>query len=411
MTTMQRLRRLGTIVLIAILAGCGGGSGGGTGGTQPASFSFEPRVDLSTGGMAPSSVLIGDFNGDGKPDIAVANSSSNTIAVFLNRGAGDFRTPIITTVNIPNGLGPMAEGDFNEDGKLDLVVATTGGSPSDIILLGNGDGTFSQQPPVPNSNGYLCVQTADFEGHGHLDLVTAGAESAAVLLGNGHGTFSTSTLPPLPLSSSNPLAGFQVFIYTACAVGDFNGDGKLDIALSDGISLALVVYAGNGDGTFQSPISVPLFGGMSSMDRADFNGDGKLDILSGAGGGAEIKPGNGDGTFPSALGFGIVVYGGIPFPVPPPPTPPPPDPIAVHAADLDGDGKPDAIAADYNAGILAVVLNGSLGEVPPSPGSYQFTIAPGLNDIATGDLNGDGFPDIVVSNGLTNQISIFLSKK
>jgi FG-GAP-like repeat len=393
------LRIAGVPCLAALLIGCGGGGGGDGVTTQPTgpgpgSLSFAARVDLPTEGIKPGSVVIGDFNGDGKQDIAVSNFMSNTVAVFLNQGDGTFGTPVLTSVNIADGLGTMVAGDFDEDGKLDLIVGTISGLQADIVLLGNGDGTFDQQPAIPNTFGFLSGQVADLNGDGHKDVVTGGNGFVAVLLGDGHGGFTASMLP----SAANPPGAFF-----GIAVADFNGDQKLDIVAADLLN-GLVFFAGNGNGTFQAPISAGTpFVPIDSLASGDFNGDGKVDILMGVNDAAFIGPGNGNGTFQTAMGSTIGVYGGDNTTAG--------NGVLVRTADLNVDGKPDAIAADYDGGTLAVVLNGALGTLPPAPGSYEFTIAPGLNAIATGDLNGDGLPDIVVTNGEANQISIFLSQK
>ena len=174
-----------------------------------AGINFAPRVDYPTGGTitgigaGSASIALADFNGDGKPDVAVSNYASNTISVFLNNGDGSFGSPVITTVNPLGalGLGAIASGDFNADGKMDLIVATIAGPQSDIVLLGKGDGTFRQAAPVPNSGGFILGASARLDGDKHLDLVTV-SDGIAIALGNGDGTFSGATgLPGVTVAS------------------------------------------------------------------------------------------------------------------------------------------------------------------------------------------------------------------
>lgn len=364
------------------------------------SLAFATPTTFSSGGIKPGSVVVADFNGDGKPDIAVSNFTSNTISVFLNQGNGTFATPIVSPVQITAvGLGAIAVGDFNEDGKPDLVVATIAGSQADIVLLGKGDGTFQQLPPIPNSFGFFHARVVDLNGDGHQDLVTGGNGNISVFLGNGDGTFTSAILPTASFPGT----------YLGITVGDFNDDKKLDIVAcdlgSDSSPGSLVFYAGNGDGTFQSPTAAPLLASLpSALASADFNGDGKLDIMIGFPNRAAIVLGNGDGTFQTALASLIQVYATQNTDLT--------DGMALQTADFNLDGKPDALVGDYKLGVLTLVLNGGIGQFPaPSGTQFQFTLEPTIDDIAVGDLNGDGLPDIVVANGTTNEISVILSQK
>jgi hypothetical protein len=374
--------------------------------TVTAALSYIAGQTLTSGVGHPRGVVVADFNGDGYPDIAVSNFDTNSIAVFLNDGTGNFGAPVVTLVQLTSSLGlnvgALAVGDFNEDGKPDLVVSTIAGMQSSIVLLGNGDGTFSEQPPIPNSFGFLSAKVADLNGDGHQDLVFALDGSIAISLGNGDGTFGAMTVLP---SGSSP------GLYLGLTVADFNGDGKLDIAASDFGSASggfgtLVFYAGNGDRTFANPTAVELslssFPG--SLASADFNGDGKQDLLIGYPNAAVISFGNADGTFNQALNSLEFAYS-VNF------QPPNRNSVTVFAADLNNDRKWDAVTSDFNTGTLQIALNSALGKAPPSPGIYSFAFAPGLANIAAGDLNGDGVLDVVVINNQTSAINIVLSQQ
>jgi hypothetical protein len=359
-------------------------------------LSFAPRVDLPTGGSNPISMALEDFNGDGKLDIAFSNEGSNTITVLLNNGDGTFKSPVTTTVDPGDGLniGEMVEGDFNEDGKPDLVVGIIAGGQTDVVLLGNGDGTFKQVAAIPNSFGFFQARAVDLNGDKHLDIVAGGNGNMSVALGKGDGTFSPSVMLPYgPLFNS----------YEGIDVGDVTGTGKLDIVGADWEPYTgdLVYFKGVGDGTFNPPTwQTPPRTSADGVALADFDGDGKLDVLVGyTGGSAAIALGNGDGTFKTDLGSEILVYSGNYQSG---------NGVYVNTADLDLDGKPDAIAVDYLAGTVYVLLNDAQNM---SAGTkYTYTIGPGLARAAAGDLNGDGIPDLVVLNNRTAQVSLFLSK-
>src|SRR5437016_1683065 len=258
------------------------------GGTSNVAFLEITRptssVALSTSyvraGSSPASVVAGNFNGDGKVDLAVANSGASngvaSVSVLLGRGDGTFNP----AVNYSGGFGSLslAVGDFNRDGKLDLVEAnfSTGNV---TILSGNGNGTF-QAPRSYGTNGApTSVAVGDFNRDGKLDLVVAnlvnnsgGAGSMGVLLGNGDGTFQPVVNYGL---GSNP---------DSVAIGDFNGDGKLDLAVANsggyGNPASMKLLLGNGNGSFQPALEFVGAGSPnpSSLAVGDFIGHGRLGV-------------------------------------------------------------------------------------------------------------------------------------
>src|SRR6266571_5360264 len=194
--------------------------------------SFTPPRDFTVG-PNPEWIAVGDFNRDGIQDLAVANSgrasgSAGSVSVLLGNGDGTFETPLNFPVG-PRGSTPncVAVGDFNRDGRADLAVANYGGGSSSTavaVLLGNGNGTF--QAPVALTTGRypLWVEVGDLNGDGLQDLAVANfsadVASVSVLLGNGDGTFQAAR--------NTPVHG------AACvAVGDFNLDGVQDLAVID----------------------------------------------------------------------------------------------------------------------------------------------------------------------------------
>ena len=314
-------------------------------------------------------VLTGDVNNDGKPDLVILTSGPATAYVLLGNGDGSFGV----TTSYPIGSFPTqpALADLRGDGDLDLIVPTLG---SVNVLLGNGDGTF--QPLVSYSisaEGANGLTVGDFNGDKKLDLAVAVfntihsgfAENVEVFPGNGDGTFGAPITTTLVNNVPDRLTS-----------GDFNGDGKLDIALE--CCTGLQILLGNGDGTFQTGATYPLFG-SGDIVAADFNGDGILDLAEVSGTSVtntqvSVLLGNGDGTFqtPTSIAAGIADYGLV-------------------AADINGDGKIDLVVG--NSTSFAVWLgngNGTftLNTTVPVTGPTSNQTAVAVADFKTGGPPG-----------------------
>jgi hypothetical protein len=253
------------------------------------------------------------------------------VSVLLGNGDGTFQP----AVNYPVGSGArsVTVGDFNGDGKLDLAVANL--SDNNVTtLLGNGDGTFAAAGNYAVGTGAVSVAAGDFNGDGKLDLAVANFYSAnvSVLLGNGNGTFQPlafRTLPPGLHPSS-------------IALGDFNADGRLDLAVGKSLGTNVSVLLGNGDGTFQDAVDYPTGNVPYWVTVGDFNGDGKLDLAVANEGSNNVSVllGNGNGSFATAVNY---LAGGAP--------------IALGAADFNGDGKVDLAVANEGTDNVSVLLN------------------------------------------------------
>ena len=282
---------------------------------------------------APYYIIANDFNRDGKLDLAIGFFNAANTGILFGKGDGSFEAP----VNYAVGGAHILAADFNRDGRPDLAVPANGGVN---VLLGSGNGAFQN----PRSYGFaqtpILLAAGDCNGDGRVDLigVVRSTKTVGVLLGNADGTF------PTPINSSYDGAVNGSGPYSI-AVGDFDRDGKLDVALTDE---NLKILKGNGDGTFKAP-SFTFHLNNTSVDLkvTDFNGDGKLDLVSAGvfqGSNLQVLLGNGDGTFQHA-GDLINNVGGV----------------SVVVADLNGDTRPD-LAACVNSQLAVALVNATPGD-------------------------------------------------
>jgi len=337
----------------------------------------------------PFSVAIGDFNGDGSLDLAIAGQYNVTASMGNGKGgftasSGGLLDPEIFPLSI-------AVGDFNGDGNPDLVIADdTALSKNVRVLLGNGRGGFTAAPGKPfvvgRSPGSVAV--GDFNADGNLDLAVADSDdnNVTVLLGDGTGGFSAASGSPFP-AGSDP---------QSVVVGDFNGDGKPDLAIANGGSSNVTVLLGNGTGGFAAaPGSpVPVGSGPRSLAVGDFNGDGKLDLA--------VANYN-DNTVTVLLGDGMGGFTarGGPLRVGS-------NPSSAAVADFNGDGKPDLAVANYKDNTVTVLLGDGTGGFTAVSGS-PFPVGVGPNSVAVGDFNSDGEPDLVTTNYKDNTVTVLLN--
>ncbi len=351
---------------------------------------FGGKTDFSTG-LVPFAVAVGDFNGDGKMDLAVANSGANNVEILLGDGTGGFFTQTSKPSAFATDMSPyaVAVGDFNRDGKSDLAVANR--TTNDVsILLGNGDGTFLAAANVGVGTNPQGVAVGDFNGDGIADLVVAnaGSNNVTVLLGNGDGTFQTGT----PFG-----AGTSPF---SVAVSDFNGDGKADLAVANNSSSNVSILLGNGDGTFQTAVNYGAGTQPSSVAVADL-GNGKVDLVvadltysaSAPAGNVSVLIGNGDGTFKPRTAYSSGV------------TPSSANPRSVAVGDFNGDGIPDIAVANRGGNNLSFMLGNGDGTFQPATTLATNTTP---QSIVVGDFNGDGRPDLAVVTSANNKVSVLL---
>lgn len=307
---------------------------------------------------------------------------SVNLQVFLGNGDGTFQPP----VNYLVGTGAIfvAAADLNHDGKLDLAVADLNGL---YVLMGNGDGTF--QTPVAYATACIpiFVSTGDFNGDHKLDLLVTYSSGScgyvSIFLGNGDGTFQQTPINTSP--SYNP---------AATGIGDFNRDGKLDVAVAEqfGTISQVEIMLGNGNGTFSPGATYAVNSSPVSVAVTDFRGNGKLDLaVASLYGGTDEFLGTGDGTFTLASSSSTNFA------------------QSVVATDLNGDGKPDlAVTQLGNPGVpgVAVIINNGDGTFQP-PVYYPA----GKNDpfVAAGDFNGDHKTDLLVPDYDNNDVVVLLN--
>ncbi|PYM39561.1 MAG: hypothetical protein DME17_00520, partial [Candidatus Rokuibacteriota bacterium] len=373
------------------------GNGDGT-------FVVTPTVGV---GSHPSAVAVYDFNGDGKLDLAVANAGSNTVSVLLGNGDGTFQSPVGRTYPVGGSPASVAVGDFDGDGIQDLAVANYGCGGGDYycttssttvtVLFGNGDGTFGRPLTFNVGTGPNSVAVGDFNRDGHLDLAVANYGSTPPGGFSGDGSTVSVLLGTVTGSFT---AGPTLNVghgSTFVAVGDFNGDTRLDLAVANYGDGTVSVLLGNGDGTFRPAVGspYPVGGGPWSVAVSDFNGDGKPDL-------AVATYLTDLGTVSVLLGNGDGTFGqAVSYPAGWGPM----GPISVAVADFNGDGIQDLAVANFKSTTVSVLL-GNVGGTFQAPQGFDAGIAPGF--VAVADVNGDGLKDLIVPNLASNTVSVLL---
>ena len=340
---------------------------------MPASASLQP-IPV---GSEPDAIVAGDFTGDGRTDLAVANYDDNTVSVLLGNGDGTFQPQVTYAV----GVSPRAivAGDFNGDDRTDLAVANYG-SNDVSVLLGNGNGTFQNQVTYAVGSEPYALVAGDFTGDGHTDLAVAnyGSNDVSILPGKGNGTFQNQV---------TYAAGNEP---EAIVAGDFTGDGRTDLAVANYGSNDMSVLLGKGNGTFQNQVTYAVGNEPDAIVAGDFTGDGRTDLAVANYGDNDVSIllGNGHGTFQNQVTYAVST-----------------EPIALVTGDFNGDGRTDLAVANYYDWDVSVLLgNGD--------GTFQDQMTYRVGDwpeaIVAGDFNGDGRTDLAVANYGSNDVSVLL---
>ena len=352
--------------------------------------------------VTPQSLVVGDFNHDGKPDIAVSGTvaaGSGAVEILLGNGDGTFRSTAVIAVGAH--ASRIVTADFNKDGRLDLAVAVGDGGQV-VVLLGNGDGSF--QAPADSgakspggqlaSAGVPGLAVGDINGDGKVDLVLgpytfASSSSVSVMAGNGDGTFQR----PISTAIADRLDSART------AVADFNGDGKADViinAMTRGLLPEIALLLGSADGSLVVSLASTQYSTSNSLPAVvvqDVNGNGKPDIIMARGGfptlvflDGSLQPISSSASFP-------LIFGSAP---------------SIATADIDGDGHPDLVLTDPigNLYVLFGAGDGTFRALPPSSPSAIYTDASTsgsqtfsdiYSSLTTADFRGVGRPDVVVA--------------
>ena len=369
--------------------------------------SFATQQTFATGSN-PVAVTVADINGDGKSDLIVTSAGSNTVSVLLNTTAPGAATPSFASQQtFATGSNPrsVTAADINGDGKPDLIVANESSNTVSILLNTTAPGatapSFASQQTFATGSNPQSVTAADINGDGQPDLIVAneGSNTVSVLLN----TTAPGAATPSFASQQTFATGSHPLSVT---VTDTNGDGKRDLIVANYIDNSVSVLRnttvpGAATPSFAAPQTFATGTGPASVSVADVNGDGTLDLIMANWGDNTVSvlrnttaPGAATPSFATPQTFATGLAS-----------------ISVTATDINGDGKPDLIVANTNDNTVSVLLNTTApGATAPSFASQQ-TFATGVypQSVTAADVNGDGKPDLVVANRIDNTVSVLLN--
>lgn len=407
---------------------------------------FNPNVDGITNivlgtGAAPLGIVSGDFNNDGHPDLATANSGDGTVTLFLSNPANDFTYYTVKTLSGFGSPTAIAAGHFTNSGNLDLAVTDSAGKVVHV-LTGDGTGNFTAGATVSTQNDPTAIVAGDFNRDGFTDLavMNAGSGTVSILRGQGNGDFTPNAnihVGAAAGTGSNDLLAM-----------DIGGNGRLDLITANPLSNQVAVLLNRANGTFEAVENYAVPNAPDYLAVGDFNRDGKPDLVVTQNGGAAVsiltnntlpttQPGgrnfiaphiltHGHGNMADGIAVADFNHDGIPdiatsyledntvqvllgnggsnfqaasvYPVGK-------QPYWVVAADLNNDGYPDLITANTTDGTISVLMNKADGSGTFQPAvSYPVGNLP--YQLAVGDLNGDGIPDIAVADYGANTVTI-----
>lgn len=340
-------------------------------------FAFPHTILVA--GSIPHSIAVGDFNEDGRPDLAVANRGDNTVSVFLGGSGRTFASARLFAT--PGEPYSIASGDLDGDGHLDLVTAAFGSSRV-AVHRGDGQGVFLPAESFATNGSVISVAVRDMDGDGHLDVVTGnyGGGSASVFRGLGDGTLATRVDLP---------AGAAVW---AVAVGDFDQDGRPDIVTANEGEGTMSLIRNLGNNQYAPSVRTAVGQSPRGIAVGDLNGDGMLDAaVQNGSGSTALMFGAGNGTFlPSStvLGSGAFAFG-------------------VAIGDINADGSLDVASVQSGLNTISFLLGNGDGTFEPWAGVAS---GEGPRAVAIADLDQDGGQDLIVANGGVGTVSVLYNQ-
>ena len=382
-----------------------------TGGATLSPPSYLPKSDLTTG-ILPYGVAIGDLDGDGKPDIVVANNTSGTISVYRNIGSRDSlsASSFAQAVEFTAGANPwgVAIADLDGDGKPDIAVSNSPGGVVSVFRNTSLSGTidassFAARVTFATGGSGYGIAIADLDGDGKPDIVATNRNASTVSILRNTGSPGTLSFASNVDFATGPLPYGVV-------TGDLDGDGKPDIVVAnngeDSLSVLLNTSSVGSitNSSFVPGAALAASGAPIAVGFAEVNGDGKPDIISANAGDSTIEVFQNNssvgslaaGSFAAGVGFNLSSA-----------------PTAIAIADLNGDGRPDIVVANENSDKLSIFQNLNPNGAAVGPGSFgsEVDLATGAKPygLAVDDFNGDGRPDLTASNSGVNTLSVFAS--